>query len=355
MPNRLHPSLVPLLAGVAVTAVSPSAGALSCAVPAGGLATDADIVVTCPHCTMDAEPVTQVQGYDATTGEETIRVAVEEVERTAHVEGGVGFRFRASDPLAEGNYTLETSVYPLSVSAVADMGAPQIPVARLTGYYMVDDTWGPIRNAQIELSGVNGVLVVDEGEPDDDPMQNLEYVWQIGTPDFTFAFGLALCSTSYVGADFGVETRVRFGTLAPSGEFSGWSDWLDVRFPEALGRYTVDEAGTVSLMAPDGTELPPVDEPPESETPATDPPVSETPENDPGTMGGVPMPIDVVEPVDADPNGNSAQGETAGLVGVDGSDASAGGCAVARRGAGALSLAPWMLVALPLLRRRRDA
>lgn len=252
MSHRRSRYLAPLLAGIAALGVARSARALECVPLLEGRAIRDDVVVVCHHCDVDVPPLFHIEvleSANAATAERT----VEEVERVELVNGGLGLRYRVSEPFAEGSYVLYSLAYGVKTIATDDLGPPEIPSARLVGYEMSDDAlWGRTRIAKVEIEGVNGMLVLDEGEPDDDPMRSLQNTFR--TDDATeidFRFGADLCPAGNSNAEYGERTRVRFGTLAPSGEFSGWSEWLALHFPSGPGRYVTGGPERLYLVDPE--------------------------------------------------------------------------------------------------------
>lgn len=236
----------------AILGVAEDANALSCAVPGGGISRGTDILVHCPLCAAQGAPATVATVWNGTLG-----IAVKEVARVEMANGGLAFRYLANEDLAGESYTLDGSLQSLSTQPSPHDGVPDVPVATLTGYGMDDGVWGSSRLAYFALEGVTGMLVADEGEPDEDPMSNLVDTYQ--APDetsFTFGLGFGPCGGSLPSAELGVETRVRFGAMAPNGDFSGWTAWLDLAYPNSLGVYEVNEQGEVTLQ-----QAPPEPEP----------------------------------------------------------------------------------------------
>lgn len=236
---------------ILVVGAASDAQALTCAPAAGGQALASDILVLCSYCIPDDAPATALHGTSPETNapDPEVAYAVEEVERSELVGGGVSLRYEASEPLPVGNYVLQLEDFQLPVRAVADTGPPQLPAVRLTGYQMGESAWGPVRSAHFQIEGVNGTLVADAGDPDEDPMRNVQSSGQVDVASFTFGLGVDLCTTSLAEADYGVTTRVRFGTLAPNGDFSGWTEWVDVDYPQSEGDYVVDERGAVEPVS----------------------------------------------------------------------------------------------------------
>jgi hypothetical protein len=75
-----------------------------------------------------------------------------------------------------------------------------------------------------------------DGQPEADRcrLRNVQKTWSL-EPDFQFELGVAACVETFPAATPGLGTRVRFGVLAPSGEFSGWTEWLEVSYPRTIG------------------------------------------------------------------------------------------------------------------------
>jgi hypothetical protein len=269
MANQLKPAprhvAGVVVAGAVFAGLLGEARALSCIVPAGGRAHDTDVLITCSVCNADDPALTALT--DATSSE---RIEIDEVDRAGLVGGGVSVRYRASEPLRAERYLAQASNVTLTVVSMPEQGVPQVPLARLVGYRMEDTEWGPVRLARFELEGVNGSLVADVGDPERDPMENLQYTWQDASMvDLEFGLGVDLCSTSFAEADYDVKTTVRFGTMAPNGDFSGFGEWLEVRYPDELGQFEFTTAGELVPVGPP----PPLGEPTASD--ASVPPVGD--------------------------------------------------------------------------------
>lgn len=303
-------------AGAVFAGLLGEARALSCIVPAGGRAHDTDVLITCSLCNADDPALTALT--DATSGE---RVEIDEVDRAQLVGGGVSVRYRASEPLSAERYLAQASNVTLTVVSMPEQGAPQVPSARVVGYRMEDTEWGPVRLARFELDGVNGTLVADVGESEEDPMENLQYTWQDPhTVDFEFGLGVDLCSTSFAEADYDVVTTVRFGTMAPNGDFSGFGEWIEVQYPDELGQFELTTSGELVPVGPP----PPLGEPraPDASAPAV------------SDGGDVDLDRGIARnPVDLSPDPNA-------------------GCSMAP-GFGARSTLGWGLVMVGFLLRRR--
>jgi hypothetical protein len=85
------------------------------------------------------------------------------------------------------------------------------------------------------------MLVVDEGEPDEDPFQNLVFDEQITVPNYDethltalqYTLGRGDCASTFTAAAPGLTTQVRFGFVDGVGRFSGWTGFYAVAFPES--------------------------------------------------------------------------------------------------------------------------
>lgn len=246
--GRNNRSVVVAFSVVALFSVAPDdAQALTCAAPDDGHMNGVDLLVSCSLCDEADEPASAITGLDAQTNapNSAVTFEVEEVERVTRVEGGVSIRYRVTEPPTEGRYVLQSGDAYVSLSVEPDRGPPAVPEVQLAGYEMGSS----VRSAHFYISGVNGMLVADVGQADENPMQNLQPARQpVSAGEFVFFLGTDVCLTTFGAADFGLETQVRFGTLAPSGDFSGWTDWVEVRYPDEPGNYVVDDSGRVYVV-----------------------------------------------------------------------------------------------------------
>lgn len=391
IPSHSSSALMPSVLIAASVASAPSpAQALTCAPPTGGMAVGQDVLVTCFYCSIDDPAAGEIRLYDDATGERSTSYAIEEVARAALVDGGVARRYRAAASLPEGTYVAGADSTQVRVTAVADLGPPELPTVRLVGFQMFEGLSGPVRSAHFELRGTNGLLVVDDGDPDDDPMHNVEHAWRSADVEtFSFSFGNDVCYSSFPGADYGVQTRARFGTLAPNGDFSGWTEWLDVRYPATEGHYEVDEAGALfsvnpetgerTLVAEAPTSAPPVIETaPDESAPSTDPAPDEPTDPSPVVTERPPVEHDLPAPDGANsvddasaptpgnpeggvsngvPNGSAVEGrgDDVTRVPVDGAsqNQSSSACALSRGEHRSGGVVAWALLGLAIAFRRK--
>lgn len=317
-----------LLVSAALLGAVSEAWALDCALPHDAYAQGSAILFTCLGCPLDQAPAELI----ASNGS---GVPLTEVARVALAEGGFSAMYNAATPLEPGlEYGLQSGPFTTQVEMEA-AELPQLPTVELIGYQMGDSGWGPVREALFKISGAHGVLVADEGEQDDDPMQNSRGA-TVGRTEFTFSLGQGLCVTTLKAADFGLETRVRFGVLSPSGEFSGWTEWFELSYPETEGKFgptaqTPDpEPEPVGANnPPDGPELPVMEGTPEAKPPTA------------------------LAPGSGDPTAGSGTEESSAPQGMGIDSASGNGCAVASPKSWSLgSLVALLFLGLAFARRK---
>lgn len=152
-------------------------------------------------------------------------------------------RFVPSTPLIIGETydfaiaRLDTDLprYVLSSVSVVDVAdePPPLPVVRAVDYTVQQGFAGPIRGARFELEPIEGLLVADVAEPDEDPWQSISLGFVNQTSDaLGYSLGRFACASNFYPADLGVTTAIRFGQLDPGGRFSGWGPTYLVSYPE---------------------------------------------------------------------------------------------------------------------------
>jgi hypothetical protein len=245
---RKLPGLVPIVLGallapaVAQALTCAGAGRISALYPAWPFRTPAGSDIW-QHCSGAAcvAPELEVAG---------VAIPLVEVDRHAVTplgnewSGGKWLvRYRPSQALSPGPDQHLTPPGGLPFEVVSDEEGIPRPPPRLLGISYeahVLTAGGDIPLAAsfyIELD--DRMLVVDAGEPDEDPLQNLAFDETFTVPYETsnpgallYRLGTTECGSTFLETAPGVTTQVRFGFVDGRGRFSGWTGFYAVEFPE---------------------------------------------------------------------------------------------------------------------------
>jgi hypothetical protein len=205
-----------------------------------------------------------------------VELALSEVDRRAATQLGTEWgdgkwlvRYRPSEALAPGvdNYlNPATGGQPFEV--VSDEEGPPGPPPRLLGIAYEDHVftgtgYTPLA-ASFYLELDDRMLVVDVGEPDEDPLQNLVFEDTFTVPFETtnpgallYRLGTTECLSTFLEAAPGVTTQARFAFIDGRGRFSGWTGFYAVEFPEVGDRIWIESPDPISPPEPLVTDTDP--------------------------------------------------------------------------------------------------